>query len=248
MRHYKLKELAARSGISARTIGDYVAKGLLSGPSHRGRGAVYPRCDLDALRVIPKLRTLMPAVFSNLPVIAQFLAVRSSAELHGLVNLTDESEFLSAVHRIRLSVQLQAMLPAVAPERITACLATLTSAQLLAMDRGELLVGAVVDLAALSEMQEPRADTQEAIAGTKIAGTGRQPPHDAQLTGAGVEIQIEESAFGRANNKSEIVAAVRAFADQLERLIQGAPDSAQLHAKQLHQSQRLMEGSVGAGV
>ena len=49
MRSYDLSELEAQSDLSRRTISDYVSRGLLSGPSHRGRGARYSQRDLDAL-------------------------------------------------------------------------------------------------------------------------------------------------------------------------------------------------------
>jgi len=66
---YTVNELEQISGVTRRTIGEYVSKGLLSGPSHRGRGARYAQSDVDALQIIPRLRTLREGALS---VLSQF--------------------------------------------------------------------------------------------------------------------------------------------------------------------------------
>lgn len=53
---YSLKELAELTGIQARTIRSYIAKGLLQGPLSRGRNARYSRHHLDRLREIQVLK------------------------------------------------------------------------------------------------------------------------------------------------------------------------------------------------
>ena len=53
IRSYSISELEGLTATNKRTIGDYVTKGLLAGPSHRGRGAVYSHRDLDVLKIIP---------------------------------------------------------------------------------------------------------------------------------------------------------------------------------------------------
>ena len=65
IRSYTVDELEQMSGVTRRTISDYIAKGLLAGPSHRGRGARYPQADADALRVLPRVRTLMKKEFTR---------------------------------------------------------------------------------------------------------------------------------------------------------------------------------------
>ena len=56
METYSLKELAARTGIEARTIRSYIAKGLLRGPMSRGRNASYSEYHLHRLREIQALK------------------------------------------------------------------------------------------------------------------------------------------------------------------------------------------------
>ena len=87
MRSYDLAELEALSTLSRRTISDYVSKGLLSGPSHRGRGARYSQRDLDALNIIPMLRTVLKLEFPNLNSVREFLSDLSPADLRHLARL-----------------------------------------------------------------------------------------------------------------------------------------------------------------
>jgi len=53
---YSLHDLAALTGIEARTIRSYVERGLIPPPDSLGRGARYPRTTLDRLRVMLLLR------------------------------------------------------------------------------------------------------------------------------------------------------------------------------------------------
>ena len=53
---WSLVELAAESGIPPRTIRFYIARGLLEGPVHAGRGAVYDSRHMDRLRRIRELQ------------------------------------------------------------------------------------------------------------------------------------------------------------------------------------------------
>lgn len=53
---YSLHDLAALTGIEARTIRSYVERGLIPAPDSLGRGARYPRTTLDRLRVMLLLR------------------------------------------------------------------------------------------------------------------------------------------------------------------------------------------------
>ena len=115
MRSYDLSELEEMSALSRRTISDYVSRGLLAGPSHRGRGARYSQRDLDALRVIPRLRTIMKLEFPSLISVRNFLTEVTASELRRLVRLTNERAFEVEVRRIRLCKQLKTFLPAVSP-------------------------------------------------------------------------------------------------------------------------------------
>jgi DNA-binding transcriptional MerR regulator len=54
---WTLTELAADSGLTARTIRYYIARGLVDGPDVAGRGAVYNQRHLDRLREIQRLQS-----------------------------------------------------------------------------------------------------------------------------------------------------------------------------------------------
>src|SRR5690349_18748695 len=51
-----LAELAAQSGVPARTVRFYIARGLLDGPAVAGRGADYDLAHLERLRKIRDLQ------------------------------------------------------------------------------------------------------------------------------------------------------------------------------------------------
>ena len=59
---YTLDELATKTGIEARTIRNYIERGLLPSAQSRGRGASYVRGHLDRLRVIKTLRRAWPTL------------------------------------------------------------------------------------------------------------------------------------------------------------------------------------------
>jgi len=150
MRSYDLMELEEMSALSRRTISDYVSRGLLAGPSHRGRGARYSQRDLDALRVIPRLRTIMKPEFPSLISVRDFLAELTPAELRHLVRLTTERTFEIEVRRIRLQHRLKTFLPAVSPERLSEAMAGLTPEQVCGVDRGQIQIGALLNVEALT--------------------------------------------------------------------------------------------------
>lgn len=149
IRTYTVADLEEISGVTRRTIGDYISKGLLAGPSHRGRGARYPQSDADTLLVAPRLRTLMKKEFSNLPAVTGFLKEISNHDLHELARKTNEDAFVLAVRYLRVHISLAAVLPQVAPERIRAALAELTPEQVRSIDTGRHQLGAVIDMASL---------------------------------------------------------------------------------------------------
>ena len=150
MRSYDLMELEEMSALSRRTISDYVSRGLLAGPSHRGRGARYSQRDLDALRVIPRLRTIMKPEFPSLISVRDFLAELTPAELRHLVRLPNERTFELEVRRIRLQHRLKTFLPAVPPERLSEALAELTPEQVCGVDRGQIQIGTLLNVEALT--------------------------------------------------------------------------------------------------
>ncbi|MCS7316479.1 MAG: MerR family transcriptional regulator [Bryobacterales bacterium] len=56
MAELTLAELAEQTGVPARTIRFYIARGLLPGPLKAGRGAVYGRVHLERLELIRRLQ------------------------------------------------------------------------------------------------------------------------------------------------------------------------------------------------
>jgi len=148
-RTYSISEVERICGVSRRTVSEYVSKGLLSGPSHRGRGARYPQADVDALKLLPRFRTLMKREFPNLKTLAAFLRQLSIRDLHLLAGKTSESSFVLEVRRLRVRNNLAALAPHVAPEHIETMLAELTPGQIRAIDSGRYQIGAVLDIGAL---------------------------------------------------------------------------------------------------
>jgi len=146
---YTVSELEGLSGLTRRTIGDYTAKGLLAGPSHRGRGARYSQADADALKVIPQLRTLMNKEFSSLRTIGSFMSQLSGPDLHRLASKTSEDGFVLAVRLLRVRISVSALLPQVPPEHILSVLHKLTPEQIRGIDAGRYQIGAIVDMAEL---------------------------------------------------------------------------------------------------
>jgi DNA-binding transcriptional MerR regulator len=74
---YKLDELAAAAGVSARTVRYYVQRGLLPAPAFRGRDTVYDEEHLLRLRAIRRMQDQ----YLPLDAIQAELARLGSAEL-----------------------------------------------------------------------------------------------------------------------------------------------------------------------
>ena len=162
MRSYDLTELEEMSALSRRTISDYISRGLLAGPSHRGRGARYPQRDLDALRLIPKLRTVLKPEFPNLNSVRMFLDALTIADLRHLVRLSNERVFEVEVRRIRVLNRLKPFLPAVPPEAIALAMNRLTPEQICGVDRGQIQIGSLLDIERISSMSDLRMHEAEA--------------------------------------------------------------------------------------
>jgi len=168
IRTYSVIELEELSGVSRRTISDYVAKGLLGGPSHRGRGARYPQSDLDVLNVLPRLRTLMKKEFPNLKSVSAFLRELSPRELRSLARRTSEKALVLEVHRLRVRQSMISVLPTVAPERIDDALETLTPEQVTGIDSGRYQLGAVFDMMSLMSSEAGGDDADHSDAGMNV--------------------------------------------------------------------------------
>ena len=149
MRTYTVGDLEQISGLTRRTIGDYTSKGLLAGPSHRGRGARYSQADVDALTVIPRLRTHMKQEFQSLRAVSRFMSQLSMHDLHTLAIQTDERSFVLQARKLRVRISIAALLPQVSPEKLAEVLNRLTPEQIRGVDTGRYQIGAVVDLSEL---------------------------------------------------------------------------------------------------
>jgi DNA-binding transcriptional MerR regulator len=177
IRSYTVDELERLSGVTKRTIGDYISKGLLAGPSHRGRGARYPQADADALRVVPRLRTLMKQEFPTVDSVAGFLRRISRQELRNLACQPSEKELELEVRRIRVRLQLSTLLPKLAPERLATVVDGLSPDQVRGIDTDQYQIGAVLDLAELfreSGSDMPADPEQPRVSGARSGtyGTG----------------------------------------------------------------------------
>jgi DNA-binding transcriptional MerR regulator len=81
---YKLDELARAAGTSARTVRYYVQRGLLPGPTFRGKDSAYGKEHLARLRAIRRLQD----AFLPLDAIAVELARRSLEEIEKIADGT----------------------------------------------------------------------------------------------------------------------------------------------------------------
>ena len=149
IRSYTVNELEQKSGCTRRAISDYIAKGVLAGPSHRGRGARYPQKDLDVLTVLPRMRTLMKKEYSTLKEVSAFLGELSVRDINRLATRMTEDAFVSEVRRLRVRNSLMSLLPYVPPERIESLLSQLTPGQIRGIDAGRYQIGAVMDIESL---------------------------------------------------------------------------------------------------
>jgi len=205
IRTYTVKELEILSGLTRRTIGDYVSKGLLAGPSHRGRGACYSQKDADILQVIPRLRVLMKKEFPTLRALRTFLAELSSIDLHRLARKTNADAFVLAVRELRLRLLLTAMFPQVSAQRIEEVLSALTPEQVRAVDGGRSQLGSVVDISELlqegpisSGNGHNHADIGGDAAGSRSNGNGHS---HRQANGNGA-LAHDASGSGKSSSDS----------------------------------------------
>ncbi len=235
MRSYALSDLEEMSALSRRTISDYVSKGLLNGPSHRGRGARYSQRDLDALRVIPLVRTLMKEEFPSLGSIRTFLRRLSPSELHQLARLQNELAFEIEVRRLRVLNRLKAFSPATAPERIRDALEALTPEQIRGVDRGNFQVGSLLNLDWLTDdisagspnfhqsngagHSAPIASASHESIDRGVTPAARDEGSDgswARFGDSTVQIRVDKQALMDRDAHGRISAAIKDFTVRLE--------------------------------
>lgn len=234
IRTYTVNELEQLAGTSKRTISDYVSKGLLSGPSHRGRGARYPQADLDVLRIVPRLRTLLKGEFPNLKAVGAFLAELSAQDLRRLARRSNERALELEVRRIRVRHSMMAVLPALPPERIDEALEELSPEQIRGIDTGRYQIGAVVDMAGLLRDEESEGQPQLAVAYSRdpasqaandeqrlTASFNRSPPRVLNSNGNGVAHSANSSGNAESEGgqvREPLNRRMEDLADRLERI------------------------------
>ncbi|MCP4002417.1 MAG: MerR family transcriptional regulator [Gammaproteobacteria bacterium] len=153
IRSYTINELEELTAVNKRTISDYITKGLLSGPSHRGRGAVYSQRDFNILRVIPKLRSLLKDEYGSLKLISIFLAQLSVPDIQTLAARDTERSFTVEVRRLRVRLSLMGLMPHVSPEKFDQVLDHLSPEQICSIDTGRVQIGTVIDLSKLFSLE-----------------------------------------------------------------------------------------------
>lgn len=97
--NYSLSELADAVGIEARTIRNYIERGLLPGAQTRGRAASYSEEHLSRLQVINSLRRARPNI--TLSEIRIFLQSLNPEQVHSLAR----GSITAAVRAINESLQ-----------------------------------------------------------------------------------------------------------------------------------------------
>ena len=162
IRSYTINKLEELTAINKRTISDYITKGLLIGPSHRGRGAVYAQRDLNALRVIPQLRILMKKEYGALKAVSSFLEQLSISDLQALATRKTERAFIAWVHRLRVRLSLMRIIPHVPPEKLDEVLSQLTPEQICSVDSGRVQIGAVINMKQLFAYEQGIENAEEA--------------------------------------------------------------------------------------
>ena len=235
---YALTDLEAQSSMSRRTISDYVSKGLLSGPSHRGRGARYPQRDLDALRIIPRLRTVMKSEYPGMEAVRSFLGELSPADVHRVARMPNERVFETEVRRLRIRNRVRMSLPEVPSERIESILEGLTPEQVRGVDLGQYQLNAILDMKALSAAparpaslpmsrgNEPAASRaphlQLVEADADLAAQGNAPW--AKFQNPNVEIRIDRDAL-RSGVSAGLPGAIRDLAQEIENFLRASANT-----------------------
>jgi len=157
---------------------------------------------MDALQVIPLLRTVLKAEFSSLNAVREFLDDLFPAELSRLAGATDDQDFEIEVRRIRVHSRLRAILPAVPPGKLTSVLNGLTPEQIRGIDRGQYQIGSLVDFEGLTATGN--GDSQWERFGTST-----------------VQVRIQKRVFGETGADPGISAAIHDLARQIESLLIG---------------------------
>lgn len=229
IRSYSIGEMESLSGTNRRTISDYITKGLLTGPSHRGRGAVYSQRDLNVLHLLPRLRTLMKEEFGSLKAVATFLSQLSTPDIHALASRRSERAFVVEVRRLRVRRSMMELMPNLAPEHVDAVFEKITPEQICAIDAGRLQLGAVVDMRELlDQADEYDGESFDAFgSGAASANVAAEPGEvnldDTDTLPGPALVAAAAAAAGQTadeDTKTLLATKLREIADRLDRVEQ----------------------------
>ncbi len=225
IRSYTVSELEQITGCTRRTISDYIAKGVLDGPSHRGRGARYPQRDLDVLTVLPRIRTLMKKDYPSLKQVAAFLDQLSVRDINRLAARVSEAAFVSEMRRLRVRNSLMGLLPYVPPERIEMLLAGCTPGQIRGVDASHYQIGAIVDIESLL-LEDSVAHRRDSSDFGRSRSVNRPNGHAK----AG-EIDVTEKSWG-ANSPGKAFTSVATDCDDTHRDL-AAVDASEVNGSEI---------------
>ena len=242
IRTYTVSELEQMSGFTRRTISDYIAKGILAGPSHRGRGARYPQSDVDVLQLVPRIRTLMKKEFPNLKALSAFLGQLSARDIYRLARLKNEQSLIDETRRLRVCMQLVALFPMVAPESIQEALDSLSPAQINGVDVGRYPIGAVLDITELVNENQQIARTHSKTNGNGHAHT------DADESNSSWNVSwLSGGASGQVPGHTpqpEDIGSLRGVLHKMERQANDTKNGASDHAHKTDRQHKRSEKSV----
>ena len=247
---YTVSELEQMSGFTRRTISDYIAKGILAGPSHRGRGARYPQSDVDVLQLVPRIRTLMKKEFPNLKALSAFLGQLSARDIYRLARLKNEQSLIDETRRLRVCMQLVALFPMVAPESLQEALDSLSPAQINGVDVGRYPIGAVLDITELVNENQQIARTHSKTNGNGHAKTnGNGHAHtDADESNSSRNVSwLSGGASGQVPGHTpqpEDIGSLGEVLHKMERQANDAKNGASDHAHKTDRQHKRSEKSV----
>ena len=213
MQSYSINELVAESGATRRHISALVSAGLLAGSSNRGRGAHYGESDLNRLKVIPRLRTLLRPEFGSLARLKLFLDILSESDVARLADCVDSSDFDLEARRLKIKALLIPVLPHLQPEAVDKVLLALSPEQIRAVDTGSMLVGAIPSVRALliSNQVNAAGALMEQAAPAQGGDADHYTPNGAEYSGEAVQEQIALST-------GEILGQLENVISRLERM------------------------------
>jgi DNA-binding transcriptional MerR regulator len=210
IRTYTIDELEKLSGVSKRSISDYISKGLMRGPSHRGRGAVYSQRDLNTLLLIPRLRMLMHDAFASLKAVGVFLEELSIGDIRSLAARKTEEGLVLSVRRLRVRQSLMGLMPQISPEKFDQVLDQLTPEQISSVDAGRIQIGAVIDMGKLFAYEQniSAGASEDSAIDTDNDATDTLPRLDSDLS---IDGGLEKTLTGIS---SKTLLAVEAIDDE----------------------------------